>query len=515
MSGEQQFIKTSITAYLKLCFGQESSDSIVDDDLLASETAKIKMIGILERIVDVFTREAVKLKNRRNNEHLAIHRLPPEVFVEILLLAIDCRFWTPIDVMGNAKARRMAMKRNRTGPVDVWCWSRPEPEAMNAFMEDVQTVHSSRWRSILYDHRPETQVFLEHLRTQTSGLIDVLLFNPEVYGPAVSLELSQEGPHLRHIDHIYHVIPHPEDLCQILSTSPRLERLCLIEVNSQEAHRNSQESLQTISHPISLPLLTVLAFDNASKSITSGLLPLIRATSCKTVIVKGEGEFSAILEPQERSLELIAQPIKASESLRLKLETEGEPHVHIHSEPAIAVEWAYWAFDKPGVDIKLASCGGPSTITNIEIEWSMDSSGQEVPFPVGLLEFCPALTRLQVTDYSTTTLTPLVRLLRKTTSPNADRRNSAYSWLLPNVNTFIFHAESIRDLEECATEVKGLLETRYAEQKDGRTDQSIVSPTPMEALKLPSVLVARLRAMKISTCLKFDDVIQGTATENA
>ncbi|KAG8946023.1 hypothetical protein FRC04_012142 [Tulasnella sp. 424] len=507
MSGEQQFIKTSITAYLKLCFGQESSDSIVDDDLLASETAKIKMIGILERIVDVFTREAVKLKNRRNNEHLAIHRLPPEVFVEILLLAIDwswwdteklrtlasvstywrdtiiscSRFWTPIDVMGNAKARRMAMKRNRTGPVDVWCWSRPEPEAMNAFMEDVQTVHSSRWRSILYDHRPETQVFLEHLRTQTSGLIDVLLFNPEVYGPAVSLELSQEGPHLRHIDHIYHVIPHPEDLCQILSTSPRLERLCLIEVNSQEAHRNSQESLQTISHPISLPLLTVLAFDNASKSITSGLLPLIRATSCKTVIVKGEGEFSAILEPQERSLELIAQPIKASESLRLKLETEGEPHVHIHSEPAIAVEWAYWAFDKPGVDIKLAvrsadilarswnqlttvlkSCGGPSTITNIEIEW-----------------------------------------------------NSAYSWLLPNVNTFIFHAESIRDLEECATEVKGLLETRYAEQKDGRTDQSIVSPTPMEALKLPSVLVARLRAMKISTCLKFDDVIQGTATENA
>ncbi|KAG8946020.1 hypothetical protein FRC04_012139 [Tulasnella sp. 424] len=466
------------------------------------------------------------------------------------------RFWPVIDVMASEKARRMAMKRNKNGPVDVWCWSQPESEVMNAFVEDVKTVHSSRWRTILYEYRPETGVLLDHLRTQPSSLIDVLLANPGGYGAAVSLELSQDGPHLRHVDvrsmclpwqsprltnlstlclrDIYHGIPHPEDLYQILFTSPRLERLCLIEVHSQEIHRNSQEYLWTTSRPISLPHLTVLAIQNVSKSITHKLLPLIRATSCKTAIINGQGEFSAILEPQETNLELIAQPAKVSESLRLKLETEEEPHVHILSNPVIAYEWVHWAFDTPGVDIKLAvrsadilarswnqlttvlkACGAASNITDIKIEWSMDSSGQELPFPVGLLELCPALTRLEVTDYSTTTLTPLVRLLRKGTSLSADSEGGTYSWLLPKVNTFIFHAQTIHDLEECATEVKDLLEIRYPEQKADSTNQEIASPTPMETLKLPSVLVARLRAMNISTCLKFDDVVQGTATENA
>ncbi|KAG8971052.1 hypothetical protein FRC05_011518 [Tulasnella sp. 425] len=579
MARQQEFIKTSISSYLKLFSSQER---IVDDDLLSTEAAKINMTEILERISDVFTREAAKLKSRRNNEHSTIRQLPPEVFVEILLLAVDwlwwdteklrtlasvstywrdtiisCnRFWPVIDVMASEKARRMAMKRNRDGPVDVWCWSWPESAAMNSFAQDVKAVHSARWRSLLYEYRLETAAFLDYLQTQTSSLIDVLLSNPAIYGPTLSLELSREGPHLRHVDvrsmclpwqsprltnlstlclrRIYQGIPHLEDLYQILSTSPRLERLCLIEVNSQEIDRNSQGSLSVTPRPISLPILTALSFENVSKAITHKLLPLIHATSCNTAIINGEGEFSAILEPQETNLELIAQPVKVSESLRLKLETQGEPHVHILSKPKIDFNWVHWAVDKPGVDIKLAvhsadtltrtwnqltavlkSCGGPSTITNIEIEWSMDSSGQEVPFPVGLLEFCPALTTLQVTDDSTTNLTPLIRLLRKTTWPNADQRSHTYSWLLPNVNTFIFHGQNIRELEECATEVKDLLETRYPEQKADSTNQKIASQTPMETLKLPSVLVARLRAMSISTCLKFDDVIQSTTMEDA
>ncbi|KAG8946022.1 hypothetical protein FRC04_012141 [Tulasnella sp. 424] len=581
MSREQEFIKTSISSYSKLGSSHASSDSIVDDDLLTSDTAKDNMIRIPERIPDVLTTEAAKLKSRRNNDHSVIYRLPLEIFIEILLLAIDwlswdteklrtlasvstywrdtitsCnRFWSVIDVMASENARRMAMKRNKNGPVDVWCWSRPGSEIMNAFVQDVKTVHSSRWRTILYEYRPETQAFLEHLRTKTPCLVDVL-FSPVRDEPAVPLELSPVGAHLRHVDvrgmylpwqsprltnlstlclgHIYHGIPHLEDLYQILSTSPRLERLCLTKVNSLEIDQNSQESLRATSRPILLPLLTVLAFDNVSKPITHSILPLIRTTSCKTAIVKGEGDFSVILEPQETNLELIAQPIKVSESLRLKLETEGNPHVHIYSTPAVSSEWVYWAFDKPGVDIKLAvrsadilarswnqlttvlqSYGEASNITKIEIEWPTDSSWQGVPFPVGLLEFCPALTTLQVTDYSTTTLTPLVRLLRKTTPHNADSKCGADSWLLPKVNTFIFHAQTIHDLEKCATGVKDFLETRYPSQHDDNTNQNIASSTPIKTLKLPSVIVARLRTMDISTCLKFDDVIQDTATENA
>ncbi|KIO27991.1 hypothetical protein M407DRAFT_22759 [Tulasnella calospora MUT 4182] len=469
--------------------------------------------------------------------------------------------------MAKGEVRKMAMKRNPNGPVDVWCWAQPDSTAVREFIEDAQTIHETRWRSILYDYRSETEGFLNHLRTQTSSLIDVFLFNPNVsYGSTVSLDLSPEGPHLRHVDirgmglpwqsprltnlatlslrYIYHRIPQPEHLYTILSSSPRLERLCVTDVTPGEIDPTG--SLPTTSPPITLPVLATLVFKNVSNSITHSIVPLIRAPACKTVVVDGEGELSFRLRPQETTFELLAQPITASESLKLKFKMGGESCLHIQSEPYIAPEWVYWAHDKPGVDVRLAvhsadglarmwsqldvvlgSRGAVTNIKTLEIECSADVLGQELPFPSGLFGFCPELATLRCVDDTGTAfrrllrllqkregakegtaLRRLVRLLPKREGTKEGVRIGTSKWPIPKLNHLIYSVNTMLDEEKCAAALKAFLELRYPSHSNDSTLQSIENPTPLKTLDLPSALAVKLKAMDISTFLKLDDVIQ-------
>ncbi|KAG9043681.1 hypothetical protein FS837_009249 [Tulasnella sp. UAMH 9824] len=570
MSGEEEFVRNSVAAYFALCANQPTSNIVLDDSGLVTESAKDGMIKVLACIQDVFAREVFRLKTRRNNEHSIIHQLPPELFVEILLLAVhwewwdteklrnlasvstswrdailSCnRFWPVIDVMGNKEARRMAMKRNPRGPVDVWCWAHPDPTAMQEFMQDITTVPGNRWRSVLYEHRPETQAFLSHLQTQTSGLIDILIFNP-VFSQeeTITLDLSSEGPCLRHAEiwgmglpnwqsprltglvtlslgNMHHGAPRPEHLYTILSSSPRLERLSVANLTPIDTNSSS---FPTAPPPITLPVLTALAFRSVSSSITRAIVPLIRATSCKTVVVT-----SFRLPPEETTLELLAQPITVSESLKLELKMEGEPCIHVRSEPNISHRWAYWAFDDPGVDVKLAvpSAGGlarvwnqldmvlgshgkASNITTLEIEWSMDVWGEDLPSTFGLFRFCPKLTVLRWTDNTGKTLRSLVRLLRRREEMEEDTRRGISPWPLPRLHHLGYHASAMVDVDACAADIKTFFELRYPfHAENNSTTQSFEDPTPVTRLDLPSRLVAKLKSMDILTYLKLGDVLQ-------
>ncbi|KAG9043680.1 hypothetical protein FS837_009248 [Tulasnella sp. UAMH 9824] len=567
--GEKEFIKTTVSTYLGLCTNHSISETILDDKYLTSEPAKDNLIGTLERIQDIITREVTKLKRRRNNEHSLIYQLPPEVFVEILLLAIDwswwdteklralakvstywrdtilsChRFWPVIDVMANGQARKMTMKRNTGGPVDVWCWSGPDSTAMQEFMQDVRTVPETRWRSILYDYRPETEVFMDYLQTQTSSLVDVLLFNANAPDEStVSLDLSPEGPHLRHVDvrgigipwqsprltnlvtlslrNIYRDIPQPAQLYAVLSSSPRLERLCILDVKPGPSDPITG-SLPTTSPPITLPVLAGLAFKKVSTSITRNILPLIRAPACKTVVVT---------EPQDTTPELLARPIAVSESLKIKLELEGKSCVHVRSEPDISFMWAYWAHDKPGIDVRLAvhsadglnrmwnqldtifrSRGEATNIKTLEIEWSMDVSGEELPSTFGLFRFCPNLTELCWVDHTGTTLRTLVRLLQRREGNEENIGSGTSTWLLPGLNHLRYYANTMMDMEECAADLKTFLELRYpCHAENSSSIQFVEDPTPIKQLDLPSQLVAKLKSMDVATFLKLEDVAQSS-----
>lgn len=420
---------------------------------------------------------------------------------------------------------------------------------MHEFMQDVTTVPQTRWRSILYEHRPETQAFLSHIQTYTSSLIDVCLCNPNSHGETVTLYLSPEGPYLRHVQAwgvslpwqsprlanlvtldlagIYYRIPESGHLHTILSSSPRLERLSVR--NPTAGDMEPRESVPTSSPPIILPILTVLVFINISSAITRGIIPLICATSCKTVVVTGEGDLSFQLQPQETTLEFLALPITVSESLKLKVKMDGELCVHFQSETNIPNRWVYWADDKPGVDVRVAvhsadglarmwdqldmvwrSRGKAANIQTLEIAYSPDVSGQELPFPIGILGFCPELVTLWCVDDRGAALRPLVRRLQRKEENKEGVRGGTSTWLLPKLNHLGYHANTLMDVEECAADLKTFLELRYARLAEDRTVQPLEDPTPMQKLDLPSQLFAKLKSMNISTYLKFEDVIQSS-----
>lgn len=141
------------------------------------------MIGESGHIQKPFTHTTAKLNRLRNQEHSLMYRLPPELLVEILLLAVDwsrwsvgklralasvstswrdnilsCnRFWSVMDVLATEQARGIAMKRNPEGPVDLWCKGSPSLSALKSFINDVETINQTRLRSVVFHRRPYSQ----------------------------------------------------------------------------------------------------------------------------------------------------------------------------------------------------------------------------------------------------------------------------------------------------------------------------------------------------------------------
>ncbi|KAG8939482.1 hypothetical protein FRC00_013870, partial [Tulasnella sp. 408] len=270
-------------------------------------------------------------------------------------------------------------------------------------------------------------------------------------------------------DFKYH-IPQITDLYAILSSSPELERFCMINIVLSE-----DESLgtpPTFVRPIHLPHLRTLALSHVSTVILRGIIPLIRASACHTLVIDGDRDFSVALEPQETTAQLIAKSIVLSKSLKLGVEEDDTTCIWIRSEPTIDSNWACWARDRPGVSVKLAvrsaeaisqlwdylgnalsSHGEATSIGSIGVEWA----GQEIPFPYTLLEHCPALTSLQFKDDSGTTLYPLIQFLGGN-GMKGNVINSESQFPLPKLGSLCFSGQTIPNLDVCVSGAKELLE---------------------------------------------------------
>ncbi|KAG8919777.1 hypothetical protein FRC01_001111 [Tulasnella sp. 417] len=539
-------------------------DLVTDCGILETPLSEDATNEVLVRIKGLSVQEKATLNRRWNHENSMIHRLPQELITEILLLAVDwawwdveklrclasvsaawrdtilsCnRFWPVIDVMASAEARAVAMERNRKGPVDIWCWERPGQLEMDKFMIDVQTIKPTRVRSVLYEFCPQSTSFMGWLQSNTSNIIDIFMVNLSMNESGPSLELSLEGPNLRHIDlrkisvqwgssrlsnlhtiylsDLKHNVPSVDRLYSILSSSPNLERLCLIDVVAADGQ--ALGSVPAAAPPLNLPVLQTLTFNSVSTAITSNIIPLIRTPACHTVIVRERGH-PVRLELQQTTIELIARAITLSTTLQVKMEVSDGKYVRICSDPVIPQEWGYWAHDEPGVDIKLAipsqdalprlwehlensmrSQGETIRITSLQVGWT----GQAFPFPFALLEHCPALTEMRFEEELGTTLHPLLQFLG-TSRGGGGRANVGSAFQVPNLSSLRFHATIVPDLENCVRASKELLERRYP------TIQESGDASPIQSLRdlwLPIPLTHALGQYKILTSLDLGTVLR-------
>ncbi|KIO27987.1 hypothetical protein M407DRAFT_22755 [Tulasnella calospora MUT 4182] len=223
MSTEREIVENAVSAYLKL---PASQNLATKQGKLETKSEKDAMIDILDRIGNLFIEDAAKLRRRRNQEHSPLCSLPQELLVEILLLSIDwcwwnveklrtlasvstswrdtilsCnRFWPVMDVAASEEARKITMKRNQGGAVDLWLWGRVSPSALKSFINDLKTIQQTRVRSVLYEHDWNTGDFLDYLQGDSSNITDLFLGDFRGSTVTASLDLASDGPSLRHVD---------------------------------------------------------------------------------------------------------------------------------------------------------------------------------------------------------------------------------------------------------------------------------------------------------------------------
>ncbi|KAG8988329.1 hypothetical protein FRB90_002826, partial [Tulasnella sp. 427] len=326
----------------------------------------------------------------------------------------------------------MAVKRNRGGPVDLWYYGHPAHGSMEAFMKDVKFTHPTRQRSVLFEYRSGTDDLMEHLQAHNSSLIELLLYRSARSDASIAFfNLSPKGNHLRHIDLRHFALPWssprlagltsiclrdikynnplPHELCQMLYSSPQLQRLCLEDIGGSTSEGSSGSTSELPSAFINLPFLGTFALRNVSKPIISEVLARLKARSCSTVMITGDQDHSILMDPlvTPAGPELLARSIIESNNLHLRLTMADTHAVHLRSNPAIAHEWVCWVKDTPGVDVKLAansasvlgrswirlyaalnSSGGITGVVTLNVDWSLNpSQDEELPTPIGLLRF--------------------------------------------------------------------------------------------------------------------------------
>ncbi|KIO25261.1 hypothetical protein M407DRAFT_25384 [Tulasnella calospora MUT 4182] len=536
-----------------------------DDGVLETEFMKDDMITVLEHIPLLFILEAARLKRRRNREHSFICRLPLELLVSILLLCFDSsrwnmeelrtlasvstywrdailscsRFWSVMNVTTSAEARAVIMKRNQGGPVDVWCCKTSSKSALEKFINDIKTIKPTRLRTVRYEVTTESRRFMDYLRSNTSAIIDLYISNSIKDPSAAYLELSSEGPNFQYLDlrgtslqwqsprlsnlrllylkGLHQNVPQVHHLYNILSSSPQLEFLCLINLVALDGQ--ALGSLPASPQRIDLPVLETIVLQSLPDAVKTNIIPLIRASACHTVDVGGRHPVTW-LELQESTLALIANPITLSTQLEISLSISDRAYIYIRSHPFVGQDWVHYdVHSTPGVNVKLATPafnvlphlwnhlgdalgghGKATRIKSLDVKWA----GQEFPFPFALLEHCPALTHLRFDDHRGTTLHILLSFLRGHRI-NGSHSSSRSSFPLPNLSSLSFYARFIPNLENCICATKDLLERRYPALQGSAGTSDIRT---LNDLRLPSLLVKALRRQHgVATSLDLEKVL--------
>lgn len=487
------------------------------------------MIAILDNLEASSSPEIVErkvqLRRRRNQEHSHIYKLPVEILIEILLFAVrwfaysvsqlhelasvskrwfdtvvGCsRFWTIFDADEIPAVRRMAMRRNPNGPLDIlFLW---KPDYAEESIEDLEDISPARWRSIRYNVHYKTTSLFDYLHSDNSGLVDVHIFN-EIGHSNLYLDLSPNGSPLERvelwrmslpwdsprlsglrwlsIEDLWEDIPSIDELHRILASSPMLEHLSLIKIEPVNDVDDSDESPRSFQQtPVSLPMLRTLQFKDIPRNFQNTLVPLLEAPSCLALVIgSGDSDDRIPLDLHDTTLDLMAYPLATPLKMNIFMRMDQTSAlILLDSEPTIYDDWYCKDPYTPGVDVEF-EIEGPQNIgklwdgiiarsphfknnwESVHFRWdgSIGVAQSERLLPWNLLTTCPNVVDLHVSTSLPYIIISILRFL-------GERR---LEWILPALTSLslnIDHSEESPHSDawvgELLDDIQLFLEERY------------------------------------------------------
>lgn len=535
------------------------------------------MIAILDNLEASSSPEIVErkvqLRRRRNQEHSHIYKLPVEILIEILLFAagwsgcnvdqlheqasvskrwfdtvVGCsRFWTMFDADEIPAVRRMAMRRNPNGPLDIiFLW---KPEYAEEAIEDLEEISPARWRSIRYNVHSKTVSLFEYLHSDNSGLVDVQIFN-ELGHSNLSLDLFPDGSHLERvelwrmslpwdsprlsdlrwlfIEDLWEDIPSIDELHRILASSPMLEHLSLIKiepVNDADDSDDSDEPPRSFQQvPVSLPMLRTLQFKDIPRKFQNTLVPLLNAPSCLALVIGAVDSDDRIpLDLHDTTLDLMAYPLSTPLKMNILMEMDQTTAlILLDSEPTIHDDWYCKEPSTLGVDVQfeiegLRNIGKlwdgiiarshhfKNNWESVHFRWdgSIGAAQSEHLLPWNLLTTCPNVVDLHVSTSLPYIIISILRFL-------GERR---VGWTLPALRSLSLNVDHTEEsphsdawVGELVDDIQLFLEKRYPPTTvtSSNTNREC---RMLESLRLPQGVSDLLRRRVVSTSLNLERLL--------
>ncbi|KAG8945987.1 hypothetical protein FRC04_012106 [Tulasnella sp. 424] len=387
----------------------ETSDPrAIDTQLQAMEDLQTAMLRAIAA-------RTTALRRLRNQSPL-LHRIPPELFIYILLLTVNfhedsddvfttlrtlclvCRywrstilgcslFWPKICSVSKVEFRDIILRRNPYGALQILCKEGSLNEAaLDAFLA-LSARHSYRWQALTFQG-PLSDKLIKHLESPAPALLDLFMDQRSSGLGQKQLKLS-DGSHLRHVDldgvtlpwdlprlsglrslqvrNIKDDLPSVERVAAILSGSPELWWLLLadFETSAPESQTppagndstppgttTQPPSVVTLS-PIILPNLATLVFQGLPESLSS---PLLAAIVCPKLekLVATDISTRPITQHDSNFQSLLGTVTKSLKRVEITY-NERNSEFGISSERIVEVpnEWIHHIDECPGLAIRV------------------------------------------------------------------------------------------------------------------------------------------------------------------
>ncbi|KAG8894223.1 hypothetical protein FRB99_001406, partial [Tulasnella sp. 403] len=409
VSPPAQLAQESVKASLTSLWANLDSARNLDNDTPDQCDATITALQSLKKQIDL---EIIRQSHLRNAT-LPIHRLPGELFIQILRLSVNffdqdgwkiklpdlqrlaqvCTYWCNT-ILGSPsfwpllkddhgeRVHNIVLKRNPTAPLILWT-EVTSSDRRDTFLE-MAVTHSHRWQIVIING-PYTDSLFPHLQKMPPSMKELFIILSS--GTKTQCFDLPEGEPLRHLDlarvslpwdsprlTCLHTIflefldanlPSLSQLVTILSSSPSLWRLVLREWTG-DAPPDLTEDLYKYKHTIiKLPRLSSLVLQSLPSSLSTFLLTHIDSSDCRSIIsnavnptqfTSSSSAFSSLVSPVlDRSTSLTLNYDDNDGMLRV----ESSPHAERCNH------FIYWVNDTPGIDITFSmSSGNPG-----RLEW--------------------------------------------------------------------------------------------------------------------------------------------------
>ncbi|KAG8895822.1 hypothetical protein FRB99_000324 [Tulasnella sp. 403] len=334
---------------------------------------------------------------RLRNERTPIHRLPPEILIEILLgtihpvewslhdlwqlaqvsrywadliLSTTC-FWPEVNHSYSPKLMSATLRRNPSGPLLVRCGiPKATKEVANEFLAETMK-YASRWRTLVYSGAAvgNLQTALTCAQSLESLYLRVRPRDP-------TLQIPRTLP-LKHVQIMSSSLqweintfsglsflalckltgPSLVQLCTILWASPRLRKLVLyswsLSIFGTEGQENDIGSVA--GKPIRLPSLESLCIRCIPRYIAHHLIMHIEAPTCRSMHVDDTLPLH-FKDSASNFAKMIAPLFAEQEMIHLDFNGDRSGHVRISTEfaPSSSLDWERFLHvepDTPGVKL--------------------------------------------------------------------------------------------------------------------------------------------------------------------